>query len=227
MKRIFFTSIASVLLFNFSFAQGPTENDPKAKKILDDLSKTTKAYTTITAEYSYTIVNKDKKQVDKQEGKIQVKGNKFKLEITGNTIVCNGKKIWNHNKDQQEVSIKCYEPSADDMMDPSKIFTMYETGFKCKFEKEEKNEAGIMMQVISLFPTVKPEKKKFHTAKIYVDKVKKQIVELKLMMKDGGVQTFTIKKFIANTPYDDKQFSFDTSKFQKDQIIDETDGKCD
>jgi outer membrane lipoprotein carrier protein len=226
MKRFFFAALTSVVLFNFSSAQTPTDNDPKAKKILDELSKTTKAHSTITAEYSYTIVNKDKKQVDKQEGKIQVKGNKFRLEITGNTIVCNGKKVWNHNKDQQEVSIKCYESGGEDMMDPTKVFTMYETGFKCKFEKEEKNEAGVMMQVISLYPTVKPEKKKYHTAKLYIDKTKKQIVELKLMMKDGGVQTFQIKKFVANTPYDDKHFVFDISKFSKDQVIDETDGKC-
>src|SRR5687768_8160864 len=114
------------------------DNDPKAKAILDDLSKTTKAYKTTSAEYTFTTLNKDKKQVDKQDGKILVKGNKFKLEITGNTITGDGKKVYNYNKDAGEASIKCFEPNDEDVLDPSKIFTMYEKGYKYKFEKEEK-----------------------------------------------------------------------------------------
>jgi outer membrane lipoprotein carrier protein len=219
--RLVFSSVAAFLLFNFSAAQAPQENDPKAKTILDDLSKTTKAYKTITADYSFTIVNKDKKQVEKQDGKIMVKGSKFHLEIPGNTIVGDGKKVFNHNKDAQEVSIKCFEPNEDDMLDPTKIFTMYEKGFKFKFEKEEKTETGMVLQVINLYPTVKPEKKKYHTAKIYIDKAKKQIRMMKLIMKDGGTWTYEIKKFTPNVDLPESNFTFDLSKFKADQIVNE------
>lgn len=218
-------SLGALLLLNFSFAQAPAENDPKAKAILDDLSKTTKAHKTITAEYTFTIVSKEKKQTEKQDGKIQVKGSKFKLEIPGNTIVCDGKSVWNHNKELPEVTIKDFAPSEDDLMDPTKIFTMYEKGFKCLYEKDEKAANGSMLTVINLYPTVKPEKKKFHTAKLYIDKTKKQIKMLKLMMKDGSTQTFEIKKFYPNLEIADANFTFDTSKFKKDQVIDEREGK--
>ena len=101
MKNIFIL-IASITITSFSaFAQ---DQDPKAKIILDDLSKLTKSYKTITSDYIFTIVNKDKKQTEKQTGKVLVKGSKFKLEIPGNTIVCDGKTIWAHNKDANEVT---------------------------------------------------------------------------------------------------------------------------
>ncbi len=204
--------------------QVPVEHDAKAKAILDDLSKTTKAYKTISAEYEMLIVNKDKKQVDKQTGKIQVKGNKFKLEIPGNLIVCDGKTVWTHNKDAQEVTIKTFEPNSEDGLDPTKIFTIYETGFKYKFDKEEKTN-NVTYNVISLFPTIKPEKKKFHTMKLYIEKTKKQVHEIKMMMKDGGMQTYTIKSMKPNAELTDASFVFDTKGFKPDQIVDERDGK--
>ncbi|MFN5181448.1 MAG: LolA family protein [Bacteroidota bacterium] len=216
LKNTFF---ATIILWSGSILA--QEQDPKAKSILDEMSKITKSYKTISADYLYTITGKDKKIVEKQDGKIKVKGTKFRLEIPGNSIVCDGKKVYNHNKEQQEVSIKCFQPTDDDGMNPTKIFTIYEKGYKFKFEKEEKNSKGLITQIISLTPTVKPEKKKYHTAKIYIDKSKKQIITLQLMMKDGSSQSFDIKKFSPNLEITDSEFNFDTKKFKPDQVVDE------
>src|SRR5688572_15525124 len=82
MKKIILL-IASITISTLSsLAQ---DQDPKAKTILDDLSKVTKSYKTISSDYVFTITNKDKKQTEKQTGKVLVKGSKFKLEIPGNT----------------------------------------------------------------------------------------------------------------------------------------------
>src|SRR6185503_13342232 len=92
-----------LLILSTSFVVNAQDQDPKAKAILDDLSKTTKAHKTMSAEVVYNTYNKDKKALDKpQSWKIQVKGQKFRLEIPGNSIVCDGKTIWNHNKDAKE-----------------------------------------------------------------------------------------------------------------------------
>lgn len=222
----FFRIFAFILpvLFTINSIAQTADHDPKAKAILDDLSKTTKAYKTISAEYELITLNKDKKQVDKQTGKIQVKGNKFKLEIPGNTIVCDGKTVWTHNKDAQEVSIKNFEPNNEDGLNPTNIFTMYETGYKYKYDKEEKLGA-VSCHVISLFPAVKPEKKKFHTIKMYVDKTKKQVVQIIMLMKDGGTQTYELKNLKPNLELADAVFVFDTKGFKPDQIVDERDSK--
>lgn len=217
MKKIILIIAAFTLSFSNAFAQ---DQDPKAKAILDDLSKVTKAYKTITSEYIFTILNKDKKQTEKQTGKVFVKGSKFKLEIPGNTIVCDGKTIWAHNKDANEVTIKNFDANNEDQLNPSKIFTMYETGFKYKYEKEEKVGAAIC-HVIILYPSVKPEKKKFHTVKIFVDKNKKKVARLMMMMKDGTTQTYDIKTYKPNAEIADNVFVFDVKPFKADQITDE------
>lgn len=211
MKNLFLILFIFILSSNF-IAQ---DQDPKAKAILDDISKTTKSYKTITTDYSLTITNKEKKQTDKQTGKIQVKGNKFRLEIPGNSIICDSKTVWTYNKEAGEVSLKNYEPSADDALDPTKIFTMYENGYKYKFDKEE---AGLT--IINLYPSVKPEKKKFHTIKLYVDKPKKQVKKLIMLMKDGGTQTYELKTLTPNLDILDNNFAFDT-KSCKCEVIDE------
>ncbi len=208
------------LIFCTLFLNSAAQEDTKAKGILDELSKTTKAYKTITADFAQTFYNKEKKQTDKITGKVQVKGVKFKLGIPGNVIVCDGKTIWSHNKDAAEVTIKNFDASNEDQLNPSKIFTLYETGYKYKYDKEEKVGTSTC-HIIDLFPSVKPEKKKFHTIKLYVDKVKKQVVQLKMLMKDGGTQVYEIKSFKPNAEIPDATFTFDTKPFKAEQIIDE------
>lgn len=217
MKR-FLIIISSVLVLN-SYSQ---EQDPKAKAILDDLSKTTKTYKTITSDFVLTMFNKDKKQIEKQSGKVIVKGQMFKLEIPGNNIVCDSKTIWNHNKDAKEVTIKTFDASNNDQLNPSKIFTIYETGYKYKYDKEEKI-GTVVCHAIDLYPTVDQQKKKYHTIKIYVDKTKKQVLQLKVMMKDGSMSQYDIKGLKPNLVVPDAVFTFDTKPFKADQIIDERD----
>lgn len=214
--------ILAVLFIVSSFLSKAQDQDPKAKVILDEVSKATKSYKTILADVIFTVYDKDKKIVDKaQSWKVQVKGQKFRLEIPGTVIVCDGKTLWNYNKDAKEVTIKSFDPNSDDQ-NPSKIFTMYEDGYKYKYDKEQK--VGVVMcHGIDLYPVVKPEKKKFHTIKIYIDKVKKQVVLLKMMMKDGGVQEYAVKSMKVNTEMPDAMFVMDLKGFKADQINDERD----
>jgi outer membrane lipoprotein-sorting protein len=177
------------------------QNDPKAKAILDELSKKTKAYTSIKAEFSFTVEKKDKTK-DTQVGKIEVKGAKYKLIIPGHEIYCDGKTVWDYIKDANEVQIKDVEVGGDENLNPSNIFTIYEKGYKYKFDSEDATK-----QIVSLFPE-NPDKKKFHTVKLFIDKVKKQITQVKMMMKDGSTHTYEIKSFATNTEMPDTNFVF-------------------
>lgn len=179
--------------------------DTKAKGILDELSKKTKAYTSIKAEFSFTVEKKDKSK-DVQNGRIQTKGTKYKLEIPGHEIYCDGKTVWDYIKDANEVQVKDMETGGEDAVNPSTIFTLYEKGYKYKFDGEDATT-----QTISLFPE-NPDKKKFHTVKLFINKTKKEISSVKMMMKDGSVQTYAIKTFVTNSPIPDTDFVFDAKK---------------
>jgi outer membrane lipoprotein-sorting protein len=218
MNRFILVIILS-LFTTFATAQ---DQDPKAKGVLDELSKVTKAYKTITTEIIFTILNKDKKPAEKpQLWKVQVKGQKFRLEIPGSSIICDSKTVWNYNKDAREVTIKNFDSESDEQ-NPAKIFTMYENGYKFKYDSEEK--VGVSLcHVIDLYPAIKPEKKKFHTVKLYIDKAKKQVVKLKMIMKDGTTQEYLVKSFKPNLEIADTLFVFDTKGLKSDQISDERD----
>ena len=64
MKKLCTLITLFTFISHFAFAQ---DQDPKAKPILDDLSKTTKAYKSIVSEYIFTITSKEKKQIEKQK----------------------------------------------------------------------------------------------------------------------------------------------------------------
>ena len=198
---MFKKKIAVIALLGIGFLTSTAQNDAQAKKILDELSAKTKAYTTIKAEFTFVNEKKDKTK-DTQTGKIQTKGTKYKLEIPGHEIYCDGKTVWDYIKDANEVQIKDMEVGGDDAVNPSTIFTIYEKGYKYKFDGEDATT-----QTISLFP-VNPDKKKFHTSKLFIDKTKKQISSVKMLMKDGSTQTYTIKSFEPNAAIPDTDFTF-------------------
>jgi outer membrane lipoprotein-sorting protein len=208
------TLIAFVTL---SYLSAAAQNDPHAKKILDELSVKTKAYTTIKAEFTFVNEKKDKTK-DTQNGKIETKGAKYKLEIPGHEIYCDGKTVWDFIKDANEVQIKDMEVGGDDAVNPSTIFTLYEKGFKYKFDGED-----AVTQTISLFPD-NPDKKKYHTVKLFIDKTKKQITSVKMLMKDGSVQTYTIKTFAGNADIQDSSFVFDKKAHPGVDSEDQRDG---
>ena len=103
MKRI-----AAIVLLSVVYLNANAQNDAQAKKILDELSAKTKAYTSIKAEFTFVNEKKDKTK-DTQNGKIETKGNKYKLEIPGHEIYCDGKTVWDFIKDANEVQIKDME----------------------------------------------------------------------------------------------------------------------
>ncbi len=197
---MFTKKIAFIALTVCSSLMANAQADP-AKKILDDLSAKTKSYTTLKAEFSWTVEKKDKTK-STQSGKIQTKAAKYKLEIPGHDIYCDGKTVWDFIKDANEVQIKDMEVGDEDALNPSNIFTIYEKGYKFKFEGED-----AATQVVSLFP-LNPDKKKFHTIKLTIDKNKKQITSVKMMMKDGSMQIYTIKSFLGNGAIPDADFVF-------------------
>lgn len=186
--------------------------DEKAKTILDELSKKTRAYTSIKAEFNYTLDNPQEKINETQKGTLTLKGNKYKLSIAGQEIVCDGKTLWTYMKDAGEVQIdNAPDPNKEEnSFSPTNIFTVYEKGFKYKFDKEE-TKNGKVMQIINLYP-IKANEKPYHTVKLFVDKNAKEITSVIVMNKDGNKYTYNLTKFETNLPLSDSDFVFDTSK---------------
>jgi outer membrane lipoprotein carrier protein len=207
MKTLVIAITAGLFSLNTFNSSAQEQVDKKAKLILDELSAKTKSYSTIKADFSFSVINKENKNTDTQNGSLFLKGDKYKLEIKGQEITSDGKTVWTYLKDANEVQLNNVDPNVADALNPSTIFTMYEKGFKYKFDKEEVIN-GATIQTILLYP-LNPDKKKFHTVKLMIDKAKKQITAMKVSMKDGNTYSYVIKNFTPNTEIKDNIFVFD------------------
>jgi len=209
MKSLFILLLAGVTSYT-AFAQ----EDTKAKEILDKLSAKTKAYKTIKADFQFTMVNKAEETNESQSGKIELKGDKYILTISGQDVISDGNSMWTILKESKEVQINEIDEEDEDAISPNKIFTLYEEGFKYKYVKEDKG-----MHIINLYPKAAAEKS-FHRITLYINKAKNEISKVKVYGKDGTTTTYSIKSFTPNSTIPDTKFSFSKTKFPGYEIID-------
>src|ERR1041385_2926629 len=217
-SRKFFLLLPALFLSVMTFAQPADPNyDPKAKAILEEVSKTTKAYSSITATFSITVKQANVTSDVKNETVIMKGGmykivieNKVKDVIKKEEYYNDGTTTWVYSEKDKEVTIdNAPDPAKkkSETITPNDIFTLYEKGFKYTFVKEE-TQNGKVVQIINLFPE-KPDKKNYHTVKVTIDKTKKQIINVVFMNKDGSTTTYNVKTFTPNAVVSDATFKYD------------------
>ena len=210
MKR--FALLIIVLVPFFTIAQ----KDKAADKLLTTVSSRYKKFKTIKADFTYSIESKMDKAQEKQNGVIYTKGNKFKLDIAGQLIVCDNATVWTYSKEVNEVQINHYNPKqATIRLDD--IFTMYDKGFLYKII-EEKKEAGKELAIVELTP--KDKKKNFYKIKLTIDKTNQSIIKSVVYDKSGNIHTYTITNQVPNIKVNDKFFTFDPKSYKGVEVID-------
>ncbi len=194
------------------------QDDPKSKAVVDALIAKSKSWTSFEVDFVSVLVNNASKLNVKQEGNVRVKGKLFNLALTDNTVINDGKAIYTYSKKSNEVTIS--DPAdMDKELDPTKLFTIYEQGFKSQFVEEKKAADGSVEQVVKLFP-LEPAKKPYHTVIMTVDKAKVQPKVVKVLYKDGNEVTYTLKKFTPNVDLYESVFVFDKSKYPGVEVND-------
>ncbi len=207
-------SIVILIFAYLSIFPAFSQDDAKAKEILDKLSAKTKAYKTIEANFQFTMVNKTDGMNETQDGSIMIKGDSYNLSISGQNVISDGKNVWTVLKDAEEVQINEIDEEDEGAISPNKIFTLYEEGFKYKYLKEENG-----FHIINLYPK-NPAEKAYHRIALYVNKVKNEISKVIVYGKDGTDTTYKIKSFASNTTIPESKFSFDKTKYSGYEIID-------
>jgi len=209
------------ILFLFCYvglhAQTAGDHDPKAKQILDAVSAKNKTYSAVKINFELLMDNKQDNIHESQEGTLLLKGNQYKLEMSGTEVYCDGKTQWNHLVENEEVQIITPEYEEGEL-NPTNIFTIYEKGFKYQYVKEEV-KGGTTLQFIKLFPE-DADSKSYHTINLYVDKAKKQIHSITIVGKEGDDFTYRIIKLTPNPTTKAADFKFDSAKHPGVEVID-------
>lgn len=203
-----FISLFLIILHFSSFAQ-----EKIAKEILDKLSATTKSYKNITIEFDFLLENKNQNIKEIQEGSLTLQENKFHLTIDNQIIINDGETQWIYLSDVNELQIMNHDPE-ESMMQPDKIFTIYEENYKYSYMGSENNNDK-KLELIDLFPE---ESQEFIKINIAINSIKNQLERITLHDRNGSTYSYIIKSFTTNTSI--KPFYFNTTDFPNVEIID-------
>ncbi len=214
MKHIFLLGIFLASVF-FASAQ----QDPKAKQILDEVSENTRSFKTISAEFVFSMENKEMDINERNEGTIKLKGQKYVVDLPdiGVKVFSDGKTLWNYMEDGNQVTISYLEDGGSELMDPSSVFTIYEKGFQSKYAGE-KTIGNAMVHQIELYPDT--DEHEVSKILLSIGKSDKMIKSALLYGTDGNLYGIEIKKMDTQTELPDSYFVFKAGDYGDVEIID-------
>jgi|TARA_R110000737_G_scaffold182215_1_gene205653 outer membrane lipoprotein-sorting protein len=191
--------------------------DAKAQAVLDKLSSKMKSQSSFYIEFTANIKNSSTGTNESETGKGWVKGKKFYASYGDNTIISNGMKTWTVVKEEKSV----YESDADtddeESMNPKKLLTIWESGFKNRYDKME-TIGGDACHVIYLYPK-NASKSDYHTVILYISKADNELKKAIMKTKDGTTMTYNLSKFTSNPSIEDAKFVFDSKKYPGYTVI--------
>ena len=230
LTKILSAALMALMLATPAMAQDDA-HDPNAKKILDKVQQTTQSYQTLRASFDWTLENKTEKTKDTKSGFMFLKGGKYKLILAGTEMFSDGTTMWTYSKDANEITISEVEEDEDNIIsNPTKIFDLYQKGFKYSLKREETREVRVKKdgkvvnqkmncQIIDLYPE-KPKGKEFHTVELVIVKETAQIAVITIKFKNGSEQIIEITEYKPNATMTDALFTYDPAKYPGAEVND-------
>lgn len=190
-----------------------------SQKILDDLSKKAKGYTSVYAEYESQLIDL-KAGIDlTQEGSIKVQGEKYNIDLPDYTIISDGESLYTYEKETNTCFIDYIEDVADGSFSPSQMFTIWEHDFKHELKGEAKVGKSVAY-LINLYPN-DPTDKPYHTIQLFVDKAKMEVVKIVVKGREGSDMIYNVKTFSPNATMKSSDFTFPEADYPGVDVIDQ------
>ncbi len=212
MKLIKFSIVA---LFLFSIAGVQAQSKKQAEKLLESVIGKIASYKNFEAELSYTMVNTEMNIDEKKTGKIFVSGDKYRIEMSGQIIISDGKTLWTYLEDSQEVMVSNLEDN-DESISPTKILTSYNKDYDARFDKDANYKNSNLKLII-----LKPSKgKNFEKMSVLVNEKKMMLENFSVYDQNGNVFTYHIIDLKPNVKLPADTFTFDTKKYPDVEVVD-------
>lgn len=212
-----FRMFLTLLLFGCSVQAQPPKSmgssDPEAKKILDAVSAKFKTFKSVQSKFTLKIENSSNKIMGTKSGTVYMKGTKYRINVTGQEIFCDGSNVWTVDKAAKEITINKLDPS-NNTITPQKLFTnFYDKDFLYKLNSDAKG-----VQEIELTPIDKS--KLFHKVIVYINKATQTITSTKVFEKAGNRYTYTVSGMDTKSVIPDTQFVFNQKNYPGMEIVD-------
>jgi outer membrane lipoprotein carrier protein len=208
----------SFYFFPLSAQQETVTQDPAAKEILDRIAAKAKQMKSIQADFSILVEDKMENTQNTSTGNLLMKKEKYKISTKGSIVYFNGKTMWTHTIEENEVIITEPGNSEDDFMsNPVNIFTLYNRDFKYRYIRET-TRSGLKYDEIDLYPRNLDQP--YSRIKLLVNRTNDMPEVITSYGKDGVNYTITLTNFQPDREISDFQFIFDAAKNKKVEVVD-------
>ncbi len=208
MKKIL-GLILSIAIANVLFAQ----NDPAAKKVLDNVSAKIKTFKAITSNITIKSLTSKGKDNGTKNGTITYKNKKYVLKQGKTEVICDGTKVYNYDGSKTITITGADE--AESLLSPQKLFSnFYDKDFNYKLI----SSAGATYQV-ELTPV--DSRKSFAKVNLFIDKTKNMFTKVNILDKGNNTTTISLSNLNTNAAINDNIFTFNKAKYPADvEILD-------
>ncbi|MGJ5642378.1 LolA family protein [Formosa sp. S-31] len=190
---------------------GFSQNDAKAKSLLDQVSKKVQSYDNIALDFKYVLHNEAENINQETRGDVVMQGDKYVLNILGITRIFDGKTLYTINPEDEEVTISKEDPNDENSITPSKMLSFYNDGYTYAMDIEQ-NIKGRKIQYVKLMPI--DSNSEIQHVLLGIDPQTNHIYNLIEVGKNGTKTTLTVTEFETNETLSKAMFTFDKNKYK-------------
>lgn len=208
MKTI--KNIAIITLFFMAFLGHSQDND-KAKALLNEVSAKVKSYNNIAIDFKYALENSSENINQVTRGDVTIEGDKYVLNVLGVTRIFDGKTLYTISPEDEEVTISSENTEDENTVSPSKMLSFYKDGYTYAMDIVQ-DVKGRKIQYVKLNPI--DTNSEIKQVLLGIDAKTKHIYNLIEIGKNGTKTTLTVNSLKTNEPISKSLFKFDKNKYK-------------
>ena len=209
--------IFSVLIALLSLPVIAQQQQSQAKAVLEKTAEAFKKAGGVRADFTLKAVN-DGHLEGRENGIIQLKGEKFMLKTSETTTWFDGKTQWSYMVRNDEVNVS--NPTQEELqqINPYTFLYMYQKGFSYKLGATKTYRGKAVWEVVL---TARDKKQELERITLFV--TKDTYEPLYILLQQRGQQTrneITITSYQTKQNYADQVFTFNKKQYPNAEVID-------
>ena len=214
MKKILAMMFVMATTATVAFAQITHTANGAVDQTANALVKKAAAKMSGTVSFTVTVVNTDanKKETFRQKADVLYNAPRYRVKAGDLEVYCDGKCVWQLNKNAKEVVISPMTDSDDDLTNPAKLLSNYSKNYRAKFIREEEDGTAI----VDLQPV---KGRSYHKIRLFINAKTGLLKKMEQHNYDSSRGVYTISNF-KNTKASDADFTFDTKTNPGIEVVD-------